>query len=118
MFFIAVVPLVQLICMFADGDDKKDDLALQLAAYVARRVQWETFTPYRMSDIFNNVKSPSAQTGTLDKVSNLWSQLSRRAMPRASLLDTLLGLEQNSEYNDIIMRGVYEGHSRMYKALM
>ena len=58
------------------------------------------------------------QTGTLDKFSNLWSQLSRRAMPQASLLDTLLGLEPKSEYNDIIMRGVYEGHSRMYKALM
>lgn len=118
MFMIAVVPLVELICMFADDDDNKDELALQLAAYVARRVQWEVFTPYRMSDIFNNIKSPSAQTGTVDKFSNLFSQLSKRALPQGSLFDTLLGLDQNIHKSDTIMRGVYEGHSRLYKALM
>jgi len=37
VFNTMVVPLVSLICMFADDDDKKDWLALQLAAYIARR---------------------------------------------------------------------------------
>lgn len=118
MFMTTVVPLVELICMFADDDDNKDELALQLAAYVTRRVQWEVFTPYRMSDIFNNIKSPSAQTGTVDKFSNLFSQLTKKAFPQGSLLDTLLGLDQKVQKSDVIIRGVYEGHTKLYKALM
>lgn len=118
MFTTTVIPLVGLICMFADMDDNKDELALQLAAYIARRVEWEVFTPYRMSDIFNNIKSPSAQTGTIDKFANFTSQITKRIMPQGTLLDTLLGLDQKVQKSDIIMRGVYEGHSRLYRAMM
>lgn len=118
MFTTVVIPLVGLICMFADDDDNKEDNALQLAAYIARRVQWEVFTPYRMSDIFNNIKSPSAQTGTLDKFANLSGELQNRIFPRGVLLDTLLGLNPNDEKSDIITRGVYKDHTRLYKYLM
>lgn len=118
VFTTVVIPLVSLICMFADDDDNKDELALQLAAYIARRTQWEVFTPYRMSDIFNNIKSVSAQTGTLDKLESLSNTVSRRIFPQGFLLDTLLGLDKKTPMSDIIQKGVYEGHSKLYKALM
>jgi len=57
--------------MLADDDDNKDKLMLQMAAYIARRTQWETYTPYRFDDILNNIKTVSAQTGTLDKFESL-----------------------------------------------
>lgn len=118
IFHLIVTPLVGLICMFADDDDNKDALALQLAAYIARRTQWEVFTPYRFDDMLNNIKSVSAQTGTLDKFDALKNTLSRRIFPQGSLFDTLLEGKSNKQISDIISRGVYEGHSRMYKSFM
>lgn len=119
VFNAIVAPLVSLICMWADGDDQKDELALQLAAYIARRTQWETFTPYRFDDMLNNIKSVSAQTGTLDKFDALRATFARNFYgSKGSLFDTLLGLSSNNSDNDIISRGVYEGHTRTYKSLM
>lgn len=118
VFHSLVVPLVSLICLFADGDDQKDALALQLAAYIARRTQWETYTPYRWDDILNNIKSVSAQTGTLDKFDAFFNMVSRRLFPRSSLLDTLLGLHGGKPLSDRITRGVYKGWLRDYKVLM
>lgn len=118
VFHAFVVPLVSLICMFADDDDQKDNLALQLAAYIARRTQWETFTPYRFDDMLNNIKSVSAQTGTLDKFDALRNTLERRIFPQGSLFDTLLGISSKKPLSDMIERGVYKGHSRNYKTLM
>lgn len=118
VFNTIVVPLVSLICMFADDDDKKDWLALQLAAYIARRTQWETFTPYRFDDMLNNIKSVSAQTGTLDKMDAFKNMISRRIFPQGSLFDTMLGLSNNKKVEELIQRGVYKNHSRTFKTLM
>lgn len=118
MFNLIVVPLVGLICMFADDNDNRDKLALQLAAYIARRTQWEVFTPYRFDDMLNNIKSVSAQTGTLDKFDALKNTISRRIFPQGSLFDALLEGKNNKELSDIITRGVYEGHTRTYKTFM
>ena len=118
MFNLIVVPLVGLICMFADDDDNKDKLALPLAAYIARRTQWEVFTPYRFDDMLNNIKSVSAQTGTIDKFDALKNTISRRIFPQGSLFDALLEGKNNKELSDIITRGVYEGHTRTYKTFM
>lgn len=118
VFNTVVVPLVSLICMFADDDDKKDWLALQLAAYIARRTQWETFTPYRFDDMLNNIKSVSAQTGTLDKMDAFKNMISRRVFPQGSLFDTMLGLSNNKRVEELIQRGVYKDHSRTFKTMM
>lgn len=118
VFYAVVVPLVSLICMFADDDDNKDKLALQLAAYIARRTQWETYTPYRWDDMLNNIKSVSAQTGTLDKFDALRNMVERRIFPQGSLLDGVLGLSNNKQVSELITRGVYEGHTRTFKTLM
>lgn len=118
IFNTIVVPLVSLICMFADDDDNKEWLALQLAAYIARRTQWETFTPYRFDDMLNNIKSVSAQTGTLDKMDAFKNMISRRIFPQGSLFDTMLGLSNNKKIEELIQRGVYKDHSRTFKTLM
>lgn len=118
VFNAVVVPLVSLICMFADDDDNKDKLALQLAAYIARRTQWETFTPYRFDDMLNNIKSVSAQTGTLDKFDALRNTFERRLFPQGSLLDGVLGLSSKKPLSELIERGVYQGHTRTYRTLM
>ena len=118
IFNTVVVPLVSLICMFADDDDKKDWLALQLAAYIARRTQWETFTPYRFDDMLNNIKSVSAQTGTLDKMDAFKNMITRRIFPQGTLFDTMLGLSGNKKIEELIQRGVYKDHSRTFKTLM
>lgn len=118
VFNTMVVPLVSLICMFADDDDKKDWLALQLAAYIARRTQWETFTPYRFDDMLNNIKSVSAQTGTLDKMDAFKNMITRRVFPQGTLFDTMLGLSSNKKVEELIQRGVYKDHSRTFKTLM
>lgn len=104
--------------MFADDDDNKDKLALQLAAYIARRTQWETYTPYRWDDMLNNIKSVSAQTGTLDKFDALRNMVEKRIFPQGSLLDGVLGLSNNKQVSELITRGVYEGHTRTFKTLM
>ena len=118
VFNTVVTPLVSLICMYADGDDKKDWLALQLAAYIARRTQWETFTPYRFDDMLNNIKSVSAQTGTIDKFDALKNTITRRVFPQGTLFDTMLGLSSKKPLSDLIQRGVYKDHSRTFKTFM
>lgn len=118
VFNTVVTPLVSLICLFADGDDKKDWLALQLAAYIARRTQWEVFTPYRKEDILNTIKSVSAQTGTIDKFDALKNTISRRVFPQGTLFDTMLGLSSKKPLQELIQRGVYQDHSHTFKALM
>lgn len=118
VFNALVVPLVSLICMYADDDDKKDWLALQLAAYIARRVQWETFTPYRFDDMLNNIKSVSAQTGTIDKMDAFKNMISRRIFPQGTLFDNVLGLSSKKPYNELIERGVYKDHTRTFRTMM
>lgn len=117
IFFGVVSPLVSLICMFADSDGEDKNLALQLAAYIARRTQWETYTPYRWDDMLNNIKSVSAQTGTLDKFDAFKNSVSQRIFPRGSLLDTLLGLSSKTPGSEEIQRGVYKGYTRLQKSL-
>ena len=47
--------LLSLLFAAADDKDNKDKLLLQLAAYVARRVQWEAFNAYRPSDLLSSI---------------------------------------------------------------
>jgi len=47
--------LLSLLFAAADDKDNKDKLLLQLAAYVARRTQWEAFNAYRPSDLLSSI---------------------------------------------------------------
>lgn len=112
LFNLFVSPLIGLLCTFADDDDKRDEQLLQLTAYIARRTEWEVYTPYRFDDILNNIKSVSAQTGTLDKVDALKNSVGRHIFPQGSLLDTFLDLDNKQRTDDIISTGVYKDWSR------
>lgn len=117
VFWGFITPVVGLLAALADDDDNKDKLALQLAVYIARRTQWETYTPYRFEDLFNNIKTVSAQTGTIDKIGSLGTQVVKYITPSASLYDTFLGSGSQRNINDdIIQRGVYKDWTRFDKA--
>ena len=117
MFWGFITPIVGILAALADDDDNKEILSLQLAAYIARRTQWETYTPYRYSDLFNNIKTVSAQTGTMDKIGALGTQLFKYVTPQASLYDTFIGSSsQKTVDDDIITRGVYKDWTRLGKA--
>ena len=117
VFWGFITPVVGILAALADDDDNKDKLSLQLAAYIARRTQWETYTPYRYSDLFNNIKTVSAQTGTMDKIGALGTQVFKYITPQASLYDTFIGSSpQKNIDDDIITRGVYKDWTRFDKA--
>ena len=117
MFWGFITPVVGILAALADDDDNKDKLALQLAVYIARRTQWETYTPYRFDDILNNIKTVSAETGTIDKIGSLGTQVVKYITPSASLYDTFLGSgSQRKVDDDIISRGVYKDWTRFDKA--
>ena len=70
--------------------DKKKKMFLYLMSYLAHRVQWEVLTPYRFTDAFNTFKSPSAATGTIDKIENINESFCRTYFPTVygNLYDT------------------------------
>lgn len=112
LFNLFISPLIGLLCMWADDDDKRDEQLLQLVAYIARRTEWETYTPYRFDDILNNIKSVSAQTGTLDKIDAFKNSLGKRVFPQGSLLDTFLDLDNSNKTDELIQTGVYQDWTR------
>lgn len=118
VFWTMVTPIAGILAMLADDDDNKDKLMLQMAAYIARRTQWETYTPYRFDDILNNIKTVSAQTGTLDKFESLGRQAFKYVTPTGSLYDTFFKPELRQKTNsDTIKRGVYKDWTKLEKSM-
>lgn len=116
-FKLLLAPLVSTLCAYADDDDQKDDKLLQLITYIMVRTRWEAFTPYRTDDIFNNLKTVSAQTGTLDKADALWNDAIKWVMPQGDLYNTFLRphIKNRKEHNPVVQRGVYEGWYKAYR---
>lgn len=110
MYKCVLVPLVGYLCMQADDDDNKDKLLLQFAAFLARRLQWESFTPYRADDLFNNFKTVTAAQSLSDKAEAFCNSFIRWQYPQGSLFNTFFSSEnkQNDEYNPYVDRGVYK----------
>jgi len=68
--------------------------------------------------MLNNIKSVSAQTGTIDKFDALKNTITRRVFPQGTLFDTMLGLSSKKPLSELIQRGVYQDHSRTFKTFM
>lgn len=117
VFKLVFAPLVSLLCSYADDDDQKDDKLLQLLAYIMVRTRWEAFTPYRADDIFNNLKTVSAQTGTMDKIDALNNDMIKWIMPQGDLYNTFLRphIKESKQYNPVVQRGIYEGWYKGYR---
>ena len=118
MYSMVITPIVGLICAYADDDDNKDKLLLQFIAFLARRVQWESFTPYRANDVLNNFKTVSAAQSLSDKAEALMNAILRWYSPKGSLFDTFFASKNSTTntYNPIVDRGPYKGYSKIEKA--
>ena len=83
------------------------------------RTRWEAFTPYRADDIFNNLKTVSAQTGTMDKVDALGNDMIRWVLPQGDLYNTFLRphIKNRKQYNPVVQKGIYEGWYKSYRDL-
>lgn len=68
------------------------------------RTRWEAFTPYRADDIFNNLKTVSAQTGTMDKIDALNNDMIKWVMPQGDLYNTFLRphIKNRKEHNPVV----------------
>lgn len=116
-FFTLIFIPVSMLCAFADDDDKKDMLLLQLMAYLGRRTQWETYTPYRPIEMYNNIKSVTAQTSTTDKVEDVINSVLSYAMPAGSLFDTFRSGNIKEKNNRYVKRGVYKGFTKFERSI-
>lgn len=112
-FFTLVFIPVSMLCAYADDDDKKNMLLLQMLAYLGRRAQWETYTPYRPIEMYNNIKSVTAQTSTTDKLTDLMNSVLSYTMPNGSLFDTFLSSNIKNKHNRLVKRGVYQGWTKL-----
>lgn len=141
-------PFVAAICAYADGDDdddslmnrvvayvmqnilmlNPDDSITQQLAYIGRRTQWETFTPYRFDDALNTMKSVAAQTGTSDKLQALgegvFNGIKSRIFPRADLFDTFFGVDGTTSQSEedyfttpLDSRSTYAGYTKFERDL-
>lgn len=116
LYNIIIAPIINYIASKAD-DDKHKTWWLQFAALCLRQFQWEAYTPYRFDDVFNNFKSVSAATGTLDYLqSSLGGGITLITQMLYSLLDTLSNTEnkqQNSKSK--VKSGVYKDWEKTNK---
>mgnify|MGYP001224198441 FL=1 len=67
-----VLPMTSYIVALADDPDNDDDNLLQLIAYIAVAYQWESFTAYRPTDMFNNIMTVTAAQGVTGRLSYVW----------------------------------------------
>lgn len=142
-----VAPVANFMCALADNTKKDDDwwkwLLIQTLAYWARAAQFETNAKYNVIDLLNNIRSATAATATsdsvvdlLDNISSLTAVGSRNKHAEAGLIKlmydffvdfikdnkneeeirTFLKNEENMP-DDIVKRGVYQGESKLWKAI-
>lgn len=112
-----VYPLVSLLLKKADDD--KDDLLLQLEAYIAIATRWEVFTPYRFADILNTIKSPTAMTSVWDGLNSLVDGLNGYKTPENSLWNLFSNVTENfrGDEDTIVKKGAYKGWTKSEKAM-
>lgn len=118
LFHLLVNTAASMICFYAD-DHKKDKIANMLA-YWMRGFQWESYTPYRFNDIFQNFKSPSAALSMIDRISTFFNMANESLVEDSMMwLLNLCGLPfYDKDYDSQIKRGTYKGHSRAFRDFM
>lgn len=115
IYNILIAPIIGFIASKAD-DDKHKTWWLQFAALCLRQFQWESYTPYRFDDVFNNFKSVSAATGTIDYLqSSIGGGLTLLTQTLYSLLNTLQNTETEDKQKNKVKSGVYKGWDKSYK---
>lgn len=112
-----VLPITSYIVTMANDPDNDDDNLLQLIAYIAIAYQWESFTAYRPTDMFNNIMTVTAAQGVTDRLAYVWSQMFSFSFSNNSLLNLVFGgisgeTETKEEKENIVKSGAYKGWDR------
>ena len=119
-YFTMLQTFVNLLCFYADDPRRKKWYLLQALAYWARGVQWEAGTPYRMKEIFDAMKSPSAALSSVDRLSAFMNMYSDSIFDIpliwiASLFDST---SNELQYKKTVTKGVYKGKPTWFKNTM
>lgn len=118
---LVVVPIVLSIVAAANDPDNDDDYLLQWIAYCATAFMWESFTPYRPADLFNNVRNVSAASSLLDAIGQFSIQF-QFTNPDISLSQAFLNVfgidtqTEKAEDKNIIKSGAYKGWTKNQRA--
>lgn len=118
---LVVVPIVLSIVAAANDPDNDDNYLLQWIAYCATAFMWESFTPYRPADMFNNIRNVSAASSLLDAIGQFSIQF-QFTNPDISLSQAFLnvfGIDAQAEGvgdEDIIKSGAYKGWTKNQRA--
>lgn len=118
---LVVVPIVLSIVAAANDPDNDDNYLLQWIAYCATAFMWESFTPYRPADLFNNVKNVSAASSLLDAIGQFTIQF-QFTNPDISLSQAFMnvfGIDTQTEEDEdknIIKSGAYKGWTKNQRA--
>lgn len=99
---------------FADDDDHKDSLLIQLIAYCLRKAELETFNQYRLSDLLSTLKSASAAQSLTDKAEGFYNSIATTLFPNGDLISNL-GLWdaiKTQDQNNRIQKGPYQGWNK------
>lgn len=99
---------------FADDDDNKDNLLVQLTAYCLRKAELETFNQYRLSDLKNTLQSVSASQSVMDRVEGVFNSAAYTLFPNANMISQfgLWDAIENQYDKDRIQSGAYEDWNR------
>ena len=118
---LVVVPIVLSLVAAANDPDNDDNYLLQWIAYCATAFMWESFTPYRPADLFNNIKNVSAASSLLDAVGQFSIQF-QFTNPDISLSQAFLNVfgidtqTEEEEDKNIVKSGAYKGWTKNQRA--
>ena len=118
LFHLVVNTVANMICFYADDHD--DDKLIQALAYWMRGFQWEAFTPYRLNDIFQNFKSPSAALSMVDRISTFFNMANTSLVedPIIWFMSLCGSTIFDQDYNSKIKRGTYKHKSKVFRDTM
>ena len=118
---LIVVPIVLSIVAAANDPENDDNYLLQWIAYCATAFMWESFTPYRPADLFNNIRNVSAASSLLDAIGQFSIQF-QFTNPDISLSQAFLNVfgidtqTEEEEDEDVIKSGAYKGWTKNQRA--
>lgn len=126
LYYMVVSQLANLACLLADGDD--DSWWKQFMALCMRQFQWEFFSMYRTTDLFNTFRTPSAATSVLDQVESGSDAIEKgasyivsRMFTREDMLydaSSAFGSIADIGSDDEIERGTYKGWEKWQRTVV
>ena len=119
LYNLLVAPTAGLAAAIADDDN--DNFVLQMLAYWLRAFQWESYTPYRTTEVLGAIKSFTAATSSFEKAQNVTNSILSAIVPYFSmnlivpsifggareLRNAIQNEDVNDYYSEEISRGAY-----------